>query len=368
MKISSVFKLLVLLALAGVVGWVLLGRPATATVVAVKRGPVVNAVTATVSVRADHTMELRGENGGRIRSSTLAVGARVHAGEVAVQLDDSDLQAELRRLTDERDAARKRLAAGSANEPALATAREELAKAERQADAGTFPKADLEKLRRSAQQLETALALEKIDREAALADLESRLKAQQQLIAKTRVTLPEDGQVVTVLARPGDLVAPGATLAMLLSEARAVEGSISEESFASVTVGQRATVTFLGYGAEKFEATVAAVLPTADPATQRYTVRFDVKIASDRLVPGLSGEASVILGEHANALLVPRRALSGDTVLVVKDGRVERRQVKRGFATMLEAELLGGAEAGELVITDNLEAFHAGDRVRVAQP
>ena len=368
MKTSSVLKLLALLALAGAAAFALLARPVVATVAAVRRGAAVNAVPATVSVRADRTMELRGEIGGRVRSSPLAVGARVRAGEVAVQLDDADLLSELRRLTDERDAARKRLSAGSASEPALATAREELAKSARQADAGTFPKADLEKLRRNVQQLETALALEKIDREAALADLESRLQAQQGLIEKMRSTAPEDGQVMVVLARPGDLVAPGATLATLLSAAHVVEASLSEENFAGVTAGQRATVTFLGLGAEKFEATVAAVLPTADPATQRYTVRLDVKIAPERLVPGLSGEASVILGEHAGALLVPRRALSGDTVLVVKDGRVGRRQVTRGFATMLDAELLGGVAAGELVIVERLETFHAGDLVRVSQP
>ena len=101
---------------------------------------------------------------------------------------------------------------------------------------------------------------------------------------------------------------------------------------------------------------------------QRYTVRLDVKIAPERLVPGLSGEASVILGERADALLVPRRALLGDAVLVVKDGRVERRRVTRGFATLEEAELTAGVAAGELVITENLDAFQAGGRVRVAQP
>ncbi len=368
MKPSSLLKLVALFALAGAVAFALLGRPPVAAVAAVKRGRAVHTVLATVSVRADRTLELRGENAGRVRSSTLAIGGRVRAGEVVVQMDDTDLQHELRRLTDERDAAQRRLAAGSASAPALVTAREERDKAARQADAGTFPKADVERLRRTVQQLETSMALEQIDREAALSDLESRLKLQQRLIEKTRVAAPTDAQVVAVLAQPGDLVPAGAPLATLLSAARVVEGSLSEENFSAVAVGQRATVTFLGYGAEKFDATVAAVLPTADAATQRYTVRLDVKIAPERLVPGLSGEASVILGERADALLVPRRALLGDAVLVVKDGRVERRRVTRGFATLEEAELTAGVAAGELVITENLDAFQAGGRVRVAQP
>jgi hypothetical protein len=47
---------------------------------------------------------------------------------------------------------------------------------------------------------------------------------------------------------------------------------------------------------------------------------------------------------------------------------VERRRVTRGFATLEEAELTAGVAAGELVITENLDAFQAGGRVRVAQP
>jgi RND family efflux transporter MFP subunit len=368
MKISSVLKLGVLLALAGMAVFVLLGRAPEAAVAAVKRGPAVNAVPATVAVRADPTTELRSEIAGRLITAAPAVGTRVRAGDTLARLDDADLKIELERLENQLRAESNRRAAGTPNEHALATARDDLARVQRQADAGTFPKADLENFAGKVKQLETAVALEKIERDAASADLENRLKAHQRLLAKTTVTAPTDAQVVAVLAHPGDLVAAGAPLAALLADARVVEASISEENYAGVAVGQKATVRFLGYGAEKYAATVAAVLPTADPATQRYTVRLDVTIAPEKLVPGLSGEAEVILGEHAAALLVPRRALLGEYVLVVKDGRVEQRRVKRGFASLTEAEIADGVAEGELVITDELDKFRAGDRVRVAQP
>jgi len=35
---------------------------------------------------------------------------------------------------------------------------------------------------------------------------------------------------------------------------------------------------------------------------------------------------------------------------------------------MQSVELLEGVKEGDLVITDNLEAFHAGDRVNPAHP
>ncbi len=368
MKINSTLKLGGLLVLAGLAGFVLLGRPPVAAVAAVKRGRAVNAVPATVIVRAGAVRVVRSEIGGSVKSAALAVGARVRAGDVLVQIDDVDLQIGLKQLNNAREAVLKRQKVGSASELLLTTAREDWDRAKRQAEAGTFPPADLEKLQRNVQQLENTVALEKIDREAELADLASKLEVQQRLIGKTRLIAQEDGQVVTAEVRPGDLIPADASLATLVSDTPVVEASISEESYAGIAPGQRATVTLLGYGTEKFEATVAAVLPTTDPATQRYTVRLDVKIAPGRLIPGLGGEARVILGERANALLAPRRALQGDYVLVAKDGRVEQRHVVRGFANLQEIELVSGVAEGELVITDSLDAFRPGDRVRAEQP
>ncbi len=368
MKPSLALKLGLLLVLAGAAAaWLLSQRP-TVVVAAVRRGQAVNAVPATVTVRADYAMELRSENGGRVKSSSLVVGAQVHAGEVIVQIDDTDLQIELERLTTERDAAQKRKTVGSANELLLATARDDLDKATRQAANGTFAPADLDKLKRSVQQLEEAVATEKIDQDAILADWENKLKVQRRLIEKTTLIAPVDGKIVAVEMRPGDLIPAGAALGTLLSDARVVEASISEENFSGVAAGQRARVKFLAYGDEEFDATVAAVLPTTDPTTQRHTVRLDVKIAPERLVPGRSGEASVILGEHANALVAPRRALQGDYVLLVQDGRVVQQRVRRGFSDMQSVELLEGVKEGDLVITDNLEAFHGGDRVNAVRP
>ena len=368
LKLSLALKFGVLLVLAGAAAAWLLNQHPTAVVVAVQRGTAVNAVPATVAVRADYSMELRSENGGRVKSSSLVVGAQVHAGDVIVQIDDTDLQIELERLTHERDAALQRQTVGSANELLLATARDDLDKFSRQAAAGTYATADLDKLKRAVQQLEEAVATEKIDNAAILADWENKLKVQRRLIEKTSLTAPVDGKIVTVDLRPGDLIPAGAALGTLLSDARVVEASISEENFSGVAAGQQAKVRFLGYGGEEFDATVAAVLPTTDPSTQRYTVRLDVKIAPERLVPGLSGEASVILGEHAGALVAPRRALQGDYVLLVQDGHVVQQRVKRGYADMQSVELLEGVKEGDLVITDNLEAFHAGDRVNPAHP
>ena len=68
-------------------------------------------------------------------------------------------------------------------------------------------------------------------------------------------------------------------------------------------------------------ATVTQILPTADPATQRYVVHLQVDIDPEKLVPGITGEVVIDVGEHDKTLLVPRRALYGRSLLVVNNGR-----------------------------------------------
>ena len=105
------------------------------------------------------------------------------------------------------------------------------------------------------------------------------------------------------------------------------------------------------------------VLSSADPETQRYPVHLEVQIDPAKLVPGITGEVSIILDERPSKTIVPRRALFGDKLFVVKNGRVELRTVKAGYVSMTAVEILQGVETGELVIVDKLDQFADGNRV-----
>ncbi|HEY9250770.1 MAG TPA: efflux RND transporter periplasmic adaptor subunit, partial [Rariglobus sp.] len=207
-----------------------------------------------------------------------------------------------------------------------------------------------------------------INEESLINSLATDIKTRQRQIEKTSLFSPIDADVTAVSAYVGDLIVPSAPLATLLARERLVEARVSEENFSGVAIGQAAQVRFLGYAGEQFTGTVARVLPTADPLTQRYTVILDVKIPPERLVPGLSGEASIIVGERAAVLIIPRRALLGDFVLTVEGGRVKQRRVARGYESLNEVEIASGLKEGDVVITDNLDAYREGERVRLATP
>jgi len=142
---------------------------------------------------------------------------------------------------------------------------------------------------------------------------------------------------------------------------------VSEENFSDIKLGQKASVRLLGYGAQQYNATVTKILPSADPETQRYIVHVSVDIERDKLVPGLTGEVSIVTGDREGAIIIPRRALIGNKVLVVEDGVVALRSVETGYESLNEVEILAGIEEHEYVITDNLDLYREGDRVDIEE-
>jgi hypothetical protein len=93
-------------------------------------------------------------------------------------------------------------------------------------------------------------------------------------------------------------------------------------------------------------------------------VHLDVNIEPEKLRPGINGEISITIDAHPSSTLVPRRALSGNTLLVVQDGRVQLRKVEVGFESLTAVEIVKGVAHGELVIVDQLDLFHDGERVK----
>jgi multidrug efflux pump subunit AcrA (membrane-fusion protein) len=88
-----------------------------------------------------------------------------------------------------------------------------------------------------------------------------------------------------------------------------------------------------------------------------------VDIAPEMLKPGMTGEVSINVGEHEKTLLVPRRALYGHNLLVVKNGRVESRTPEVGYVSLNEVEILSGVSEGDAVIVDQMDRFRPGDSV-----
>jgi len=358
------FGLIPALIIAAVAAAFVLSRP-VAKVVPAFAGPAIKAVSGSVTVYDEFQMELKSEIGGRVLKSVLTPGLKVKEGEFLVQIDTGDLDLEIERIESEYNAHKRRVAVGSSIKIELSTVREELENLERMLKLGNASESQVIQQQRLVRQYEQRLELEDVENTLRTEGFVNTLKTKRRQREKMTVTAPFDGVISAVIARPGDLIGGGAPIATIISTARTVEAKVSEENFAGLEVGQKASVRFLPYGVQLYDATIVKILPASDPQTQRYIVHLDVQIGSEKLVPGITGEVSIVVGERPAQANIPRRALFGNNVFVVNNGLVELRQVEVGFTSLTTVEILKGLATGETVIVDEIDRFQNGDRVRV---
>lgn len=353
---------LVLLAVAAAV--VLYYTRPVATVEAVTSGRAINAVPGSVTVFAEYEMDLKSEIGGRVLRSALDDGLVVKEGDFLAQIDTGDLDLEIERIESEYAAHKARLAVGSSIKLELQTAREEQDNLERLLKLGSVAETQVVQQQRRLRQIEQRLELENVANQEKTDAFDNTIKVKRRQRDKMTILAPFDGVVSKVFARPGDLLGGSAPIATLISTNRTVEAKISEENFAGLEIGQAASIRFLGYGDKLYNGRIAKILPTADPETQRYIVHLEVDLSLDKLVPGLTGEVSIVVNQRDAAAIIPRRALRGNEVFVVTGGRVELRSVKLGYVALNQAEVLEGLTEGEQVIVEELDMFRPDMRVR----
>ncbi|MEO6567536.1 MAG: efflux RND transporter periplasmic adaptor subunit [Opitutaceae bacterium] len=333
----------------------------------VTRGDAVDVVTGSVTVIAEYSPPLVAEVGGRLLNSELDPGRTFKAGEILARIDPADTQLEIDRIEIDMAEARKKIALGSPIELELKSKEEELAELEIKFANGNFPPNEMVRQRRSVDAIRKRLETERIGDAAVIKRYENTLAQKKRQLAKMEIVAPFDGVVAEDLTTPRQLIGDHTPIAKLIATKRTIEARISEENFADIKVGQSApSVRFLVYDPRLFKGTVSKILPTADPTTQRYAVHLKVDdIEPEKLVPGLTGEVSILTGTHPNALNIPRRALRGSHVFVVNDNRVSFRKIETGFTSLNEVEVLSGLNEGDLVVVDQLDKFRDGDRVKV---
>lgn len=358
---KKLFAVFVILALAA--GAYFYSSKTEATVRAAWNGKAVQAVPGSVTVLAEFEMDLKSAVGGRVILSELNPGAAFKEGAILVLIDSSDLELEIERIQGEFEAAEARIAVGSSIALDLASAQEDLTASERLMRSGNMSESIFRKLEREVQQIEKKLELERVSNDLLILNFENTLAQKQRELEKMQVVAPFECVVSEVYARPGDLISGGAPIALLISTSRTVEARISEENFSNIRIGQSSSIRLLGYGNEQFNAEVSKVLPSADAETQRYIVHLDVEIELAKLIPGLTGEVSIITAERSNTVIMPRRALIGEKVMVVSEGVIEIRTVESGYESLNEVEIVSGVEVGELVVIEELDLFRDGDRV-----
>jgi HlyD family secretion protein len=315
--------------------------------------PAVKDVTATVSftgaiaARYDEPIANEGDTA-RIVGVYVEPGDHVHKGQLLARLDDSVLIPQIDRL---------------AASLAQARAEAELSAAEYKRAlgvqaAGALSAEDIEKRRATA-----VTDAASVDVAAAqLAEAKARL-------ARTRVTAPFAGTVLTRHAEVGQIANPGGDALFRVASGGEVEmrGQIAEQDLAQVRVGQPATVYLTGLS-RPFQGKVRLLGAVIDPQTRLGDIRIQLE-PDPALRPGAFARAEVTIA-RARRPVLPKTAVfsddQGSYVFVVDaQGHVIRHAVRVADTNEDGVVIAAGLTGNERVVRTAGGFLRDGESVRV---
>ena len=301
-----------------------------------RRGAIAERLFAPGSVVARRESRIGAEVSGRIVRVHVSSGDRVVAGATLFEIDPVPFEMALRQAE-----AGRELAGAQRRQTAA-----DLRRAEALQRHNVLAHQEMERLRT---QLAVALAHERqADEVAGLARLN---------VQRTLVRAPYAGSVAARLADEGTtaLVQPQ-TIVVVLHETGELEAhaAIPESQMALVRIGDPALVRIEGL-AEAVGTRVSAVSDTIDPATRTYLVKMPVPNQDRAIKAGVFAHVEIEPQSKADVVLAPREAIRVEggraRLLVVREGRAEMLPIEVGSATERDAEILSGADIGELAIT-----------------
>lgn len=258
---------------------------------------------------------------GTIDKLVVREGSKVSKGQLLIQLDSRDLQAELARANAEMENA----------------------------------KAHLDRMNQLyAQDAVSKQEMENATRAYRVA--EANRKAVEAQLSYTTVRAPFDGIITEKKVEAGELASPGQPLLRMEDHQRLrLEATVAEGDLRSVSRGDTIPVIIDALGERTLTGTVSQILPAGDPQTHTFMVKVDLP-KTVGLKSGMFGRFPLDKGA-TQTILVPLTALVergelSSVFIVGSDDIARLRWVKVGRRFEQQVEILSGLNEGERVLTD----------------
>lgn len=172
---------------------------------------------------------------------------------------------------------------------------------------------------------------------------------------KTSVLAPVDGVVQKQIVSTGDYVKIGDPLVQIISKQKLrAHLPLPESIAAKIHAGIKVRLSTPTSDKEAISA-IRELKPLISETSRTVDVIADINDEAG-WQPGASVKGEIILGEHANAVLVPEQSVvlrpAGEVVYVVQNDTVQQKIVKTGLRQDGKIEITEGLNAGEIIAKD----------------
>ena len=345
--------------------------------------PLVQTVVATGRVVAVSNTDIGSEISGVVLERRVAEGEQVAAGDLLLVLSSDDVAAQVRQaeaeLAELISSTRPQAVVDLTNaEVALAQAdrnverRRELAaisaisdeEMEQAIQAQAQARNNLENARLRANALSSGGVEEDL--------LSARIAALQAQLNKAQVRSKVSGTILTRNVEVGDLVQPGQSLFTIALDGKTeIRVPLDERNLSRLALQQPAVAIADAYPDKPFPVRISFIAPSIDPQRGTVEVRLSVDPVPDFLRQDMTVSVNIETDQRAKALVIPNDALANvkedsAEVLLLRDGKIQRRVVKLGLRGLSASEVLSGLSAGDEILVDATVSLADGKRVRTA--
>jgi RND family efflux transporter MFP subunit len=381
-----VAAIVVLLAVLGGVGWMLLGHRAvavqTATAVAPTSGSEAGAVLqATGYVTARRQATVSAQITGTLTAVLIEEGDHVKQGQVLARLDDSGYKANLAAAQAQADAAHAQIAQYQAQ---LAQSVHDAARLQSLVSRGLVSKQSAEQAQTQVNSLRAQLGSQQ--QQAKSADAQANVAKVN--FDYTVVRAPFSGVVTTKDAQVGEIISPlsaggGFTRTgvgtIVDMESLEIDVDVNEAYIGRVKPGMPAEAVLDAYPDWKIPAHVVAIVPTADRGKATIKVRVALEKKDARVVPDMGARVSFLEEKQSATAAAPQGVLVPAAAIVQRDGRsvvfvvggdaVHQRAVSPAAQAYGELRLLPAAvKPGDSVVVSPPAELHDGSAVQTRKP
>src|SRR3989339_408615 len=181
------------------------------------------------------------------------------------------------------------------------------------------------------------------------------------------IRAPFAGTISVINIKKGDSVSSSTVVATLVTEKQMAEISLNEVDVAKIKIGQKSTLAFDAIP----DLTISGVITEIDSVgtVSQGVVTYNVKISFDtqdeRIKPGMSVSAEIIINEKQNVLVVPNSAVkslptnSGEgqngenyiEILQTLQNKPAKIKIQIGISNNTKTEIVSGIKEGDEIIT-----------------
>ena len=370
-----------------------------------QRGPISQIISADAIVYPLEQATVAPKISSTIRKFYVQRGARVKKGQLLAELENRDLSAAAESSKGEFEQAEANYATtvGSTLPQQIQKAELDAIAAKSAFDAqqkvydsrkelfqqGAIPRRDLDaaqvaflQARSQNEQAQKQLAdLQRLGKEQTLRSAQgSRLLAEGHMrgaeaqLSYSRITSPIDGVVTDRPLFEGDLAAANQPLLTVMNTFRLIaKAHIPQSEAAVLKAGNPAELKIPGLD-EPIKGRVSLVSPALDPGSTTIEVWVEASKPDPALKPGMSVALSMTAKTVKDAIVVPAAAVfknseGADYVLLAgSDEKAHQKTVQLGIRNSDLAQIAGGINPGDPVITTGGYAVPDGTQIKIEKP